>query len=142
MKYSNPRQAAPVLAGILLVACRTMPPHGTPTNTYVGGEAGKTEEYLGDRDLAKKFVLLNIKTEKVDGRLSRVQFDLKNTTPADLVIEWSIEWKDGNGFRIDTNPHWRPAVITGMGFQSIQEAAPVPEAAMFQLQVRRPTPVR
>lgn len=126
--------------GALLAAC-TMPPRGTPTNTYVGNQAGKQQEYLGDPDLAKKFVLLDIKTERRDGRL-RVQFDLKNTTGTDLPIEWSIEWKDASGFRIDTNPHWRPTMVAGKGFESIQDIAPVPEAAMFQLQIRRTSAIR
>ena len=129
-----------VTTGALLTAC-TMPPRGTPPNTYVGNHAGKQQEDLGDPDLAKKFVLLDIKTERRDGRL-RVQFDLKNTTGADLPIEWSIEWKDASGFRIDTNPHWRPTMVAGKGFESIQDVAPVPEAAMFQLQIRRPSPIR
>jgi len=126
---------------LALGACTTSPPLGTGTNTYVGTQAGKVDETIGDPDLARKFVLLGIKTERRDERL-RVQFDLKNTTHADLAIEWAIDWKDGNGFRIDTARQWRPAMITGTGFESIQETAPVPEAAMFQLQVRKPTPIR
>jgi uncharacterized protein YcfL len=129
------------LAICLLPSCGTSPPRGTATNTYVGTQAGKQADYLGDRDLARQFVLLNTKTERKDERL-RVQFDLKNTTSADLAIEWSVDWKDANGFRIDTNPHWRPLMVAGQGLQSIQAQAPVAEAAMFQLQVRKPTPIR
>ena len=134
-------RALATLAICLLTSCGTSPPRGTATNTYVGTQAGKQADYLGDRDLARQFVLLNTKTERKDERL-RVQFDLKNTTPRDLTIEWSIDWLDASGFRIDTNRHWRPAIVTGMGFESIQETAPVPEATTFQLQMRRPTPVR
>ena len=126
--------------GALLAAC-TSPPRGTPTNTYVGNQAGKQQEYLGDPELAKSFVLIGIKTERRDGRL-RVQFDLRNTTGADLPIEWSIAWKDASGFNLDTNPHWRPTMVAGKGFESIQDVAPVPEADSFQLQIRRPSPIR
>jgi len=143
MKHHSPARSALfalVTTAALLGAC-TAPPRGTPTNTYVGNQAGKQQEYLGDPDLARKFVLLDIKTERRDGRL-RVQFDLKNTTSTDLPIEWSIEWKDAGGFRIDTNPHWRPTMVAGKGFESIQDIAPVPEAAMFQLQIRQPSPIR
>ncbi len=129
-----------VTVGALLAAC-TAPPRGTPTNTYVGNQAGKQQEYLGDPDLARMFVLLDIKTERRDGRL-RVQFDLKNTSGADLPIEWSIAWKDASGFNVDTNPHWRPTMVAGKGFESIQDIAPVPEATSFQLQIRRPSPIR
>jgi uncharacterized protein YcfL len=84
--------------------------------------------------------MVGVKTKRESEHLI-VQFDLKNTTPRDLAIEWSIDWLDASGFRIDTNRHWRPAIVTGMGFESIQETAPVPEATTFQLQMRRPTPV-
>jgi uncharacterized protein YcfL len=125
----------------LLSACASQPPRGTATNTYEGDELGKRDELIGDRDLAAKFVLVGIKTEPRDGRL-RVQFDLKNTTPADLAVEWAIEWKDRSGFRVDTQPHWKPAIVTGQGFQTIQAIAPTAEAAVFQLLLRKPTPVR
>ncbi|MSR63003.1 MAG: DUF1425 domain-containing protein [Planctomycetes bacterium] len=137
------RHLAPTLAALAacLAGCASQPPRGTATNTYSADQAGKRDEFLGDRDLAAKFVLVGIKTETRDGRL-RVQFDLKNTTSADLAVEWAIDWKDRNGFRIDTNPHWQPTMVTGQGFQSIQATAPTPEAAVFQLQLRKPTPIR
>lgn len=129
--------------GLLLLAggCSTAPPLGTATNTYVGAEQGESQEFIGDPALARKFVMVGVKTRRESERLS-VQFDLKNTTPADLAIEWSIDWLDGSGFRIDTNRHWRPVMVSGMGFESIHETAPVPEATTFQLQMRRPTPIR
>jgi len=130
-----------IVSGILLAACASQPPRGTATNTYEGDQAGKRDEFIGDRDLAAKFVLVGIKTEPRDGRL-RVQFDLKNTTPADLAVEWAIEWKDRSGFRVATNPHWQPAMVSGQGFQTIQAVAPTSDAAVFQLCLRKPTTVR
>lgn len=132
-----------ILLALLLAAagCGTIPPLGTGTNTYTGDAAGKREEIVGDRDLAAKFVLLDIKRESRDGRL-RVQFDLKNTTSGDLAIEWAVQWKDGNGFNIESNPHWTPAIVTGGGLHSVQLVAPTPQAAVFQLQFRKPTPIR
>jgi uncharacterized protein YcfL len=133
--------AALLLAfGTPLSGC-TSPPLGRATNTYTGDAAGKREEFIGDRDLKAKFVMVNIRTETRDGRL-RVQFDLKNTTPGDLAIEWAISWMDQNGFRIDTNPSWCPAIVTGQGFHAIQATAPVPEAKIFSLELRRPTPIK
>lgn len=132
-------QGVALLAGVLLAGC-TSGPFGTATNTYGGDATGAEEEFIGDRDLAAKFVLLNIKTESAD-RL-QIQFDLQNTTPADLRVEWAIDWKNQNGFRIDTNPHWRPAVVTGKGFYAIQATAPTPDAKGFRLMLRKPTPIR
>lgn len=142
MKKSNARriaQGAALLAGALLAAC-TSGPFGTATNTYSGEAMGREDQFIGDRDLAAKFVLLNIKTESAD-RL-RVQFDLQNTTPSDLQVEWAIDWKNQNGFRIDTNPHWRPAMVTGKGFYAIQATAPTPDAKGFRLMLRKPSPIR
>ena len=130
-----------VSLSIAVPACSTTPPLGTGTNTYTGDAAGKRQDFVGDRDLAAKFVLLDIKRETRDGRLW-VQFDLKNTTSGDLPIEWAVRWKDGSGFDIDTNPHWTPVMVTGQGLQSIQLVAPTPQAAGFQLQFRKPTPIR
>ena len=130
-----------LILSALLASCASQPPRGTATNTYEGDEAGERDEFIGDRDLAAKFVLIGIRTEPRDGRL-RVQFDLKNTTPGDLAVEWAIEWKDRSGFRIDTEPRWKPAMVTGQGFQTIQATAPTTDAAVFQLLLRRPTPVR
>lgn len=128
-------------SALLLAACSTRPPLGTATNTYEGDQFAKGEEFIGDRDLAAKFVMVNIRSETRDDRL-RVQFDLKNTTPGDLQVEWAIKWSDPSGFQIDTNPHWRPAMITGQGFHVIQAVAPTPDAKAWKLELRRPTPIK
>src|SRR5262249_11666013 len=123
-----------------LVACGTNPPRGTAVNTYAGDLSGHREQFVGDRDLAAKFVLLNIRTEPSDGsKPRRVQFDLKNTTGGALAVEWALDWKDASGFRIDTNPHWQPVMVAGQNSHSIQASAPPPAATSFQLQLRKPT---
>lgn len=141
MKLPNLAPSLLFTASALLSACATHPPLGTATNTYTTDASGKQEQFIGDRDLAAKFVLLGIQREQKDGRL-RVQFDLKNTTPGDLAIEWAVQWKDASGFDIDSNPYWRPTMVPGQGFESIQLTAPTPEAAVFQLHFRKPTPIR
>lgn len=143
MKHSKLRSLALVLtaSSTLLTACASQPPRGTATNTYAGDQGGKQEEFIGDRELEAKFVMVNIRTETREERL-RVQFDLKNTTPADLQVEWAIDWSDSSGFRIKTNPHWRPAIVSGQGFHVIQAVAPTPDAKVWRLGLRRPTPIR
>ena len=69
MKTTKQRRlalGAVLLTGALLQACATAPPRGTPTNTYSGDAAGSEEQFIGDRDLAAKFVLLNLRTEPGD----------------------------------------------------------------------------
>jgi uncharacterized protein YcfL len=126
--------------GALLGGCQTHHPRGTATNTYRGNAVGEREEFIGDRDLKARFVMHNIRSETRDDRL-RVQFDLKNTTPADLPVEWAIRWFDASGFAIDTNPHWRPVMVTGSGFHTIQATAPTTDARTWKLELRRPTPI-
>jgi uncharacterized protein YcfL len=138
-RYARSIVLALTATGILL-ACASQPPRGTATNTYAGDEGGKLEECIGDRDLEARFVMVNIRTETRDDRL-RVQFDLKNTTPADLQVEWALNWSDRSGFLVGTNPHWRPAIVSGRGFHAIQATAPSPEATVWKLALRRPTPV-
>lgn len=129
-----------VLALALLLPACTSAPFGTPTNTYSVGETGEPNASIGDRDLAKKFVLVGIRRERKDGRL-HVQFDLQNTTPGDLRIEWTVTWRNSSGFNIDSGVNWRPTVVPGKGLQPIQLTAPTPEAAEFQLHFRKPTPI-
>lgn len=139
------RAARQVLVGSiasLLLACASDGGRLNPQNTYVGKEGGvEIDEQIGDPSLERHFVLVGLLTERRDGRL-HVQFDLKNTTTSELPVEWSIEWMDARGFRIDTQPHWRPALVGGNGVVPVQETAPVPEAATFKLHVRRSSPVR
>lgn len=140
MKQSTRTTSLLLLAlGALLPAC-TAHPRGTATNTYTGDGAGEREEFIGDRDLKSRFVMVNIRSETRDERL-RVQFDLKNTTPGDLPVEWAIKWFDASGFLIDTNPHWLPVMVTGQGFHTIQATAPTSSARSWQLELRRPTPI-
>ena len=143
MKTKSSTRVLALALAILAGGCSTAPPRGTATNTYMGDESGKQDQFVGDRDLAAKFVLLGIKTEPSDGaHPMRVQFDLKNTTGGDLPIEWAIEWKDASGFRVDTNPHWRAVMVAGQNFHTIQANAPTPDATAFQLHLRKPTPIR
>lgn len=130
------------LAAILGAGCKTSDHSGSPQNTYVGREGdAKTDEDFGDPDLARKFVLQDIKTERRDDRLF-VQFDLKNKTPRNLEVEWALEWFDARDFRIDAPRNWRHVVVGGEGFQTVAATAPRPEAVGFRLGVRRPSPVR
>jgi hypothetical protein len=132
-------------AGLLLMAglagCMT-PSRGRAQNSYAGSEGrAEIDESIGDRDLERKFVLVGTRTERRDDRLF-IQFELKNTTAADLAIEWAVEWRDAGGFRIDTARHWTPAVVGGGGVEPIAQTAPVPEAIGFKLHIRESSPVR
>lgn len=139
MKTDNLHLVGFLALALTLSSCSSAP-FGTATNVYTVDQSGQTEASIGDRELANKFVLVGIKREQKSGR-TRVQFDLKNTTPGDLRFEWTVLWKDASGFNVPSNEHWRPTVVPGKGFQPIHLTAPTPEAVVFQLHFRRPTPV-
>ena len=118
------------------------PSRGRAQNSYAGAEGrSEIDKSIGDSDLEHKFVLVATRTERRDDRL-RIQFDLKNTTGADLAIEWAIEWFDASGFSLDTPRHWTPAVVGGGGVQPVQDVAPVAQAIGFKLHIRKSSPVR
>ncbi len=136
--------AAVLLTGVagLSAGCKAFEPRGTAQNTYVGTDDGaQIEEIPGDPSLAKDLVMEGIKTERRDGRLF-VQFDLKSTRSSNLAFEWSLEWFDASGFRIDAPKHWTPISLGGMGFETLSQTAPSPEASGFRLGVRKPNSVR
>jgi len=124
----------------LLGAC-AFPSRGNPQNTFTGNEHGEIEEAFGDPRLAGQFQLLGVKTQRREDRLF-VQFDLHNKTNSNLSVEWALEWRDDQGFKIDAPENWRPLQLGGRGYETITATAPVPQASTFRLGVRKPSTVR
>ena len=134
--------AAAFVAGLASLGCKAFEPRGTAQNTYIGKEGdGELESMKGDPRLMNDLVLEDYRSERRDGRLF-VQFNLKNTTNSNLAFEWTMDWFDGSGFRIDTMEHWTPVAIGGMGYEIITQTAPTPEANSFQLGLRKPNSIR
>ncbi len=133
------RAATPFLqAGLLLLlplACGT--PGVGPTSTVRGREGSpELKELDGERSLNKDLEIVRYRSERRDGRL-HVQFDLQNKRDSNLAFEWSMEWFDSAGFRIETGDHWTPVVLGGKGFETIAMTAPTTEASIFKLAYRR-----
>jgi len=136
--------AALLLAALLptVVACRsTGLRSGTAQNTYVGGEGLETEELVGNRSLAKDLEMTQVRSERRDGRL-HVQFELHNKRTANLAIEWTVDWFDDGGFRIDWPRRWSPVSLVGQGYNTIAFTAPVPEASQWRFAVEYPNAIR
>jgi len=138
MKHHTMKYACCAIVLSLLSAC--MGSRGTAQNTYIGGEGKETEQIFGDPQLAKQFVMEDIKTQRRNDRLF-VQFNLRNTKSSNLAIEWTINWFDAGGFLIETANRWQPASMGGKGYQTITQTAPTPEATEFRLGVRKPNTV-
>lgn len=143
MKHRIERRAPNVLLGaalLLLAACGA--PRGTSSNAVRGQEgSSELEEIDGSRGLRNDLEIVGYRSERRDGRL-HVQFDLRNKRGSNLAFEWTMDWYDSSGFRIDTQEHWRPVAIGGKGFETIAVTAPTPEASSFKLEYRLPNPVR
>jgi uncharacterized protein YcfL len=134
--------AAALVAGVASLGCKAFEPRGTAQNTYIGKEGGGELESLeGDPALADDLVMEGIRSERRDDRLF-VQFNLKNTRNSNLAFEWTMEWFDASGFKISTAQHWTPVAIGGMGYETITQTAPTPEATSWRLGLRKPNSIR
>jgi uncharacterized protein YcfL len=136
--------AAAFLAGLagLGTSCKAFEPRGTAQNTYVGKNDGTEVETIeGDSSLANDLVMEGIQSERRDGRLF-VQFNLKNTKSSNLTFEWTMEWFDASGFKINAAQHWTPVAIGGKGYETITQTAPTPAASSWRLGLRKPNSVR
>ena len=139
--FQSAARALVLLLAAAAAACQSTRNRGTAQNTYIGAEGGEVEEVFGDRSLARKFVLLEVRTARRDERL-HVQFDLKNTTNQNLDIEWAIEWLDDDLMKVDWPENWRPTTVGGQGYETIAQTAPIPEASSFRLGIRKPNVIR
>ncbi|MEM7305710.1 MAG: YcfL family protein [Planctomycetota bacterium] len=127
------------LAG-LLSAC--MSGRGGPQTTLEGGE-GRLEvaELASGMSLERDLEIRNPISERREDFLL-CQFELHNKRGSTLKLEWTADWFDSSGFKIDTNENWRPLAIGGKGFEIVQITAPKPEAEVWRLRVQKPNPVR
>jgi uncharacterized protein YcfL len=131
---------APILLCLTLAACGA--PRGTAANTFRGKEGDtELETIAGNPRLLKNLEVVRYQTKREDDRL-RVQFDLQNKKASNLAFEWSVDWFDASGFRIDTQEHWTPIVLGGKAFKTISITGPTPAASVFQLMTRTPNTVR
>ena len=114
---------------------------GGPTNTYTGGPGEPTEEQIASEALQRDLEILVRSSARRDGFLI-CQFDLHNKRASDIQLEWSVDWFDADGLEIQVQERWRPQVISGGGFETVQITGPTMAAERWRLAVRRPNPVR
>ncbi len=134
----NTWRAALGLALLLLAgACVSK---GTSQDTYVGGEGAETEKIGGTSGISNSLEMVGIRSERRDGRLF-VQFELHNKRGSNLAFEWTVEWFDDAGFRIDWPQHWAPTALGGKGYEIISLTGPTPNASSWRLAVRKPNSI-
>lgn len=136
------RQLITVLALSTLASSCVGAPRGGPESTYQGREGSQELTALhSDPSLEDDLEIVALRPERIDGRL-HVQFELHNKRPANLPVEWTVQWFDSNGFLLDSTQNWRPLAIGGRGFVPIQMTAPRAEATSWRLAFRAPNTVR
>ena len=115
---------------------------GGPQTTLQGAEGlpGATELDSGYTLRQDLEIMRPVSVRKNDFLV--VQFELHNKRGSQMNLEWSVEWTDEQGLKIDTNENWRPLAIGGKGYETIQITAPTPSARGWKLKVQKPNPVR
>lgn len=140
MKTTKRITAWLLVSSALLAGC--MSGKGGPQTTVQGTESlpGITE-LDGGMTLAKDLeYIITAKTRK-NGFLV-VQLQLHNKRGSSQAFEWKAVWFDEHGLLIDTNESWRPIVIGGRGFETVQITGPTQSAESWQLKFQKPNPVR
>lgn len=66
------------------------------------------------------------------------QFELHNTRPNQIRLEYAVDWFDQNGVEINFPGGWTPLALSGGSSQSISLTAPSPQVTSWKLQVRPP----
>jgi uncharacterized protein YcfL len=134
VRLESAGRAILALALALTPGCMTTPTGSV--NRYSGGEGARamqSEEHnqlLGAALRIEKLVQTRVNDVLV------VQFDLVNTRQSQLGFQWSVDWYDKAGLKIDYAPqNWTPERLAGNAAKTIKIVAPAPQATSWQLQV-------
>ena len=116
------------LALVPLFGC-TSPPSGS-----VNSFDGKHTE-VGNALLNSALEIRNIVRAEKNG-LKVAQFELHNRHSTALAFQWTVEWYDRSGLKIQYGPaHWEPERLAGSASKTLQIVAPSPDADSWKLQV-------
>lgn len=103
---------------------------------------GSTDQVLVvEGALGSKVQMQNILRRQRNG-LMEVQVDLFNASSSNISIEYSFEWFDAQGFKLDSSiQHWTPITMNGKQLHSVQAVATKAGADKFRMHVRSPQEV-
>lgn len=113
----------------------------TSENVGVVAGANPGEVLVGHGGLARTVQIQNYLTRENSGLLE-VQVDLKNESSSDVSVEYSFEWFDAQGFKMETPiEHWTPTTLNGKHVHVVTAIAPRPGARKFKIHLRYPQEV-
>ncbi len=122
-----------ICASVVLFGCQN-----TSENTAVIDAVNPGEVFVGHGGLDKTIKLQNFTRRETNG-LMEVQVDLKNTASSDVAVEYSFEWFDRDGFKIETPiQHWTPVTLNGKHVLVVSGISPKAGAQKFKIHVRYP----
>jgi uncharacterized protein YcfL len=123
-----------IAAFALAFACTTAPEGSV--NRYSGGDVRRGIEIEeGNRRLASALELRNI-VSTLQNDIRVIQFDLVSQSSSPLSFQWTIDWYDRAGFKVDYGPqNWTPERLAGKASKTIKIVAPSPAAEGWTLQI-------
>lgn len=71
------------------------------------------------------------------GRFPQAEIELKNTTRRNINIQYKIEWRDTDGFKIDTQSAWHGFLLQPNKPEYIQTVGKRDTAYSFIISIRR-----
>lgn len=74
----------------------------------------------------------------MQGRLLRVQADLRNTSVSDRQVYYRFEWLDQQGVAVWDDEPWKPMIVYGLNKQTVSVSSPTFKATRFRLVVQSP----
>jgi len=139
------------VAAIVLACCTIAGGCTTTTSSNVaevyavagpGGQIEVRKNIVVNRPwLAERLEFGDIRT-RMTGEFLEVQVAVTNTQSKTRQIEYSFEWYDADGFRVEAvGSTWKPRVIYGKQTVELQSIAPTPAAKTAKLFVRGSVPL-
>jgi uncharacterized protein YcfL len=118
---------------LALAACTST--HRGVVNRYSGGEGQRdVQRVVNDPVRSAALKMEHIVHARQNGLLV-VQFDLVNTRQGPLSFQWTIDWFDKAGLKIDhPTQHWTPERLPAGASKTIKATAPHPDATAWTLQ--------
>ena len=129
-----------LMIGVLVLAgCQTKG-EPRPSESCPGyAEAGSTGALA-----ARKVRFINYPDVKVvemrcmmQNDLLRVDIDLKNGESDEQGIAYRFEWFESNGMSTGSEEAWKPLLLYANDFRTIRTVSPNPDAADFNLLIKR-----
>ena len=139
-RHSNrrPLAALGLCALLSLAACQSARRGTANTYTFTEGQHAMVAD-VHDSWFADRIQVLDPRSVRTaPGERLIAQFELHNTRPAMIRLEYDVTWFDQNGVEVTFPGGWTPLALSGGASKSVRLTAPTPQVTTWELQVRPP----